>query len=317
MSAPADPEQVVDIGRSLRIAYERFGDVGAPAVLLIQGLSAQMLGWHEGFCAALVDRGVQVIRFDNRDIGRSTHLSDAPVPDFPAALAGDLSSAAYTLSDMAADAIGLLDALGIDGVHAVGVSMGGQIAQTMAIEHPDRVRSLTSISTTSGDPAVGQSWPGTWERLAGPPATNRGQAMDRAVATLRVAGSPGFVLDEAQVRERAGRIYERAVPDDAGMMRQAVATIASGDRTPLLQQLDVPALVVHGAADPMVDVSGGRATAAAIPGAELVVFEGMGHNIPRELWPEIADRIAGLVGRAGAGSSAAGAERSAGRREPV
>jgi pimeloyl-ACP methyl ester carboxylesterase len=169
----------------------------------------------------------------------------------------------------------------------------------MAIEHPDRIRSLTSISTTTGDPAVGQIHAGTWEKLAAPPVTTRGQAADQAVNALRVVGSPGFALDEAEVRARAGAAFERAAPDLDGIVRQAVATISSGDRTPLLRTLDLPTLVIHGADDPMVDLSGGRATAAAIPGAELVVFDGMGHNLPRELWPEVADRIAVLVQRAG------------------
>lgn len=296
-------EKIVNVGRGIDIAYERFGDAHAPAVLLLQGISQQMLGWHEAFCAELVARGLQPIRFDNRDIGRSTHLSDAPLPDFAAAMAGDVSTATYTLSDMAADGIGLLDALGIDGAHVVGLSLGGQIAQTMAIEHPDRIRSLTSISTTTGDPTVGQIRPGTWEKITAPPATNRDEAGDQAVTVLRVVGSPGYALDEAEVRARAGSAYDRAEPDRDGIVRQAVATIATGDRTPLLRKLDLPTLVIHGADDPMVDLSGGRATAAAIPRADLVVFDGMGHNLPKQLWSEVADRIAALVQRAGSALS--------------
>jgi pimeloyl-ACP methyl ester carboxylesterase len=296
-------EQVVGVGRGIDIAYERFGDPEAPAVLLLQGISQQMLGWHEAFCAELAARGLQPIRFDNRDIGRSTHLSDAPLPDFAAAMAGDVSTAAYTLSDMAADGIGLLDALGIEHGHAVGLSLGGQIAQTMAIEHPGRVRSLTSISTTTGAPEVGQIRPGTWEKIAAPPPANSQEAGDQAVNVLRVVGSPGFALDEAEVRARAATAYDRAVPDRDGIVRQAVATIATGDRTPLLRTLELPTLVLHGADDAMVDVSGGCATAAAIPGAELVVFDGMGHNLPKQLWPEVADRIAALVQRAGSALS--------------
>ena len=292
-------EKIVSVGRGIDIAHERFGDPEAPAVLLLQGISQQMVGWHEEFCAELVARGLQPIRFDNRDIGHSTHLSDAPLPDFAAAMAGDVSSATYTLSDMAADGIGLLDALGLDRGHVVGLSLGGQIAQTMAIEHPDRIRSLTSISTTTGDPAVGQIRPGTWENLATSQAASREEAGDQAVTVLRVVGSPGFPLDEAEVRARAGDAFERAPQDRDGIVRQAVATIATGDRTPLLRTLDLPTLVIHGADDPMVDLSGGRATAAAIPGAELVVFDGMGHNLPKQLWPEVADRIAALVHRAG------------------
>ncbi len=291
-------EKIVDIGRAgIKLAYERFGDTQAPPVLLVMGIAAQMIHWHEDLCAALVARGLQVIRFDNRDSGLSTHLTDAPTPDLQAALAGDLSSASYTLSDMAADAVGLLDALGLDSVHIVGASMGGAIAQTIAIEHPGRVRSLTSIMSTTGDPSVGQARPETLRELfAGPPATTREDVMDRAVKNFRIVGSPGFALDEAAVRERAGRAFDRG-HDPLGIARQAIASVASGDRTVRLRSLAVPTLVLHGADDVMCDVSGGRATAAAIPNADLVILGGMGHNLPRELWPEITSRIASLVQR--------------------
>jgi pimeloyl-ACP methyl ester carboxylesterase len=246
----------------LDIAYERLGDRSAPPVLLIMGLGAQLIGWPDGFCDELVRRGLHVIRFDNRDVGQSTHLPRAPLPNMAASLAGDHSSASYTLSDMAGDAAGLLDVLGLDSVHVVGASMGGFIAQTLAIEHPRRVRSLTSIMSSTGDRAVGQPHPQVMALFASASPTNREEAMQRTLDAQRVLGSPGFAPDVEAIRDRAGRAYDRGF-DPLGMARQAVAVLASGDRTSRLRSLDVPALVIHGAADPMCDVSGGRATAWA------------------------------------------------------
>jgi pimeloyl-ACP methyl ester carboxylesterase len=279
------------------IAYERFGDQGAPPVLLVMGLATQMLGWPDEFCAALAAQGLHVIRFDNRDIGLSTHLDDAPAPDVIAAFSGDTSSASYTLSDMAGDTVGLLDALGLQSAHVVGASMGGMIAQTVAIEHPDRVLSLTSIMSTTGDDTVGQATQEAVAVLLSPAATTRQEAVERTVSVFRVIGSPGFELDEAELRERAGLSYDRA-NDPLGVGRQLLAIAASADRTPGLRSVNAPTLVLHGAQDPLVNVSGGRATAAAVPGSELVVFEGMGHDLPRALWPEIIAGIATLVERA-------------------
>jgi pimeloyl-ACP methyl ester carboxylesterase len=281
----------------LDIAYERFGAGELPPVLLLMGLGTQMLGWPDGFCDVLVARGVHVIRSDNRDIGLSSHLSDAPAPDLAAIFRGDTSSASYTLSGMAGDTVGLLDALGLESAHLVGASMGGMIAQTVAIEHPDRVRSLTSIMSSTGDPSVGQATPQAMAALLSPPATTRAEAIERTLAILRVIGSPGFELDEADVRWRTGLAFDRA-HDPAGVSRQLAAISASGDRIAALRSVSVPTLVVHGADDPLVNVSGGRATARAIPGAELVVLDGMGHHLSRELWAEIARHIGELVARA-------------------
>lgn len=280
---------------NIDIAYERIGDPDAPPVLLIQGLGAQLIGWHDGFCTALVERGLQVIRFDNRDVGRSSHLSQAPAPDLPAVLRGDLSSVSYTLSDMAADTIGLLDVLGIDSAHLVGASMGGAIAQTVAIEHPDRVRSLTSMMSTTGDMKVGQATPETLKAVfGGAPAVTRQDVIDRHVRAVSVVGSPGFPTERDEVAARAARAYDRGY-DPIGIARQAIASVAAGDRTKLLRHLELPTLVIHGLDDVMCDVSGGRATAAAIPQSKLVLIKGLGHNLPPGLWSEIAEHVADIV----------------------
>ena len=263
------------------------------------GLGTQMIGWPDGFCDALADHGMHVIRFDNRDIGLSTHITDAPAPDVGAALTGDHSSASYKLSDMAGDTVGLLDALELPSAHVIGASMGGMIAQTVAIEHPGRVRSLTSIMSTTGDPSVGQATRPAMAALLSPPAASREQAIERTLAIVRVIGSPGFELDEAEIRRRTGLAYDRS-NDPVGVARQLVAIAASGDRTAALRRVSVPTLVVHGADDPLVDVSGGQATARAIAGADLAVFDGMGHDLPRGLWVELAGRIGELVRRADA-----------------
>jgi len=280
------------------IAYQRLGKADAPAVLLVMGIAAQSIHWPDAFCQALAAGGLQVIRFDNRDSGLSTHMTDAPPPNLPAALAGDLSSVSYTLSDMAADAVGLLDCLRIEKAHVAGASMGGAIAQTMAIEHPDRVRSLTSMMATTGNMQVGQPSPEVLRTIfSGPPAVTRDEAIQQRLRAVRAMGSPGYPADEEEVAVGAGRAFDRC-HDPAGTARQVVATVASGDRTELLRRLKVPALVIHGLADKMCDVSGGRATAEAIPGAELVLMEGMGHNLPPGLRSELAALIARFVWRA-------------------
>jgi pimeloyl-ACP methyl ester carboxylesterase len=280
------------------IAYQRLGNPDAPVVLLVMGIGGQSIHWPVAFCQQLVERGLQVVRFDNRDSGLSTHMTDAPRPDLAAALAGDLSSVSYTLSDMAADAVGLLDVLGFKMAHVIGASLGGAIAQTMAIEHRDRVRSLTSMMSTTGNMSVGQPSPDVLGTVfGGPPAMTRDEVIQQRLRASRVVGSPGYPADEKDVVERAGRAYDRC-HDPAGVARQAIASVASGDRTERLRHLEVPTLVIHGVADRMCDVSGGRATAEAIPGAELVVIEGMGHDLPPGLRSQLAERIAEFVWRA-------------------
>jgi pimeloyl-ACP methyl ester carboxylesterase len=281
----------------VELAYETFGERENPPLVLVMGLATQMIGWPDDFCRGLADRGLFVVRFDNRDIGLSTHVDDRGAPDIMAVLGGDRSKVPYALADLADDTVGLLDALGIDSAHVVGASMGGMVAQLVAIGHPERVRSLTSIMSTTGDPAVGSPNEAAMGVLLAPPAADREGAIRRAVDTYRVIGSPGFEFDEQALRERAALSYDRRY-NPAGVARQLAAILAAPDRTADLGAVDVPTLVIHGAEDALVNVSGGRATAAAIPGAELLVVEGMGHDLPRAVWPELTDRIAALVARA-------------------
>ncbi|HEX8104119.1 MAG TPA: alpha/beta hydrolase [Solirubrobacteraceae bacterium] len=289
--------ELVRVGPDIELAYETFGDRDDPPVLLVMGLATQMLGWPDDFCEQLAGRGFFVVRFDNRDIGLSTHLHDAPPADIQAVAAGDTRTAAYTLREMADDAAGLLDALDLGAVHVVGASMGGMIAQTIAIEHPDRVLSLTSIMSTTGDRAVGAPSEAAIGVLLAPPARTREEAIERAIAGIRVIGSPGFDRNEDEIADRAGRAYDRA-HDPAGVGRQFAAILASPDRTPRLGELRVPTVVVHGTDDALVNVDGGKATAAAIPDAELVLIDGMGHDLPRGAWPQLFEAIAGAVRRA-------------------
>ena len=293
-------EKASNIGPAgIEIAWQRFGDPNAPVALLIMGLAAQSIHWPDAFCHALAEQDLQVIRFDNRDAGLSTHMTGAPPPDLPAALAGDFSSVSYTLSDMAADAAGLLDALGFEKAHVVGASMGGAIAQTMAIEHPDRVRTLVSMMSTTGNMSVGQASPDVLrEVFSGPPAVTRDETIQQRLQE-RFASSARLDIRATRMKWPQSPAAPGTAPHDpAAIARQAVATVASGDRTDRLRHVSVPTLVIHGLADRMCDVSGGRATAAAIPNAELVLIEGMGHNLPPGLRLQLAARIAEFMWRA-------------------
>jgi pimeloyl-ACP methyl ester carboxylesterase len=290
-----------EIGRvqvgDIEIAYETFGRPNDVPILLIMGLATQMIGWPDDFCRGLAERGHFVIRFDNRDIGLSTHLHDAGMPDLMAIFGGDASSVPYPLTAFADDTAGLLDALGLESAHVVGVSLGGMVAQLLAVRNPERVRSLTSIMSTTGDPTAGTPSEAALGALLAPAAKDRDSAIQRAVNTYRVIGSPGFELDEVALRARAGLAFDRA-HDPAGVARQLAASLATPDRTPDLKKIDAPTLVIHGAEDQLITVSGGRATAAAIPDAELMVIEGMGHDLPRGVWPQLIDGISALVARA-------------------
>lgn len=285
----------------IEIEYETFGDPADPALLLVMGLGAQMILWPEEFCSDLAARGLHVVRYDNRDVGRSTWLDQAGMPDVAGALAAAMQgrpiASPYRLRDMAADAVGLLDALEVDAAHVVGASMGGMIAQTLAIEHPARVRTLTSIMSTTGHPGLPPARPEAMAVLVTPAPTERAAAIEHGVRVWRTIGSPGFPFDEAEVRERAALAFDRGV-NPPGIARQLVAILASGSRREALRGVQVPSLVIHGAADPLVPVEAGRDTAQAVPGAELLEFEGMGHDLPRPLWPRFVEAIAKLVGRA-------------------
>jgi pimeloyl-ACP methyl ester carboxylesterase len=281
----------------IELAYETFGDPADVPVLLVMGLATQMIGWPDDFCRGLAGEGLFVVRFDNRDIGLSTHLDAAGAPDVMAVLGGDASSVPYGLADLADDTVGLLDALGLESAHVVGASMGGMVAQVVAIRYPERVRSLTSIMSTTGDPSVGAPAEAALALLLTPPATDRDGAVQRTVDTYRVIGSPGFEFDEAGLRDRAGLSFDRAY-DPAGVARQLAAILTTPDRTTDLAKVSVPTLVIHGEQDALVNVSGGRATAAAVPGCELLVVDGMGHDLPRALWPQLTERIVGLIRRA-------------------
>jgi pimeloyl-ACP methyl ester carboxylesterase len=278
----------------IELEYESFGRREDPALLLVMGLGAQMLLWHEELCGALADRGFHVIRYDNRDVGRSTWLDDAGMPDVMAALlaagSGGAIDAPYRLSDMAADAAGLLDALEVERAHVVGASMGGMIAQTLAIEHPARVRTLTSIMSTTGHRDLPPARPEAMALLVTPIPPDRESALERSVQVSRVIGSPAYPSDEAELRALAGRVYDRGV-NPPGFARQLVAILASGSRREALAAVRTPTLVIHGEADPLVPFEGGRDTAEAVPGAELLAIPGMGHDLPRALWPTFVEAI--------------------------
>ncbi len=277
----------------IEIEYEVFGpETGLPMVL-IMGLGAQMILWRDDFCQMLVDRGYRVVRFDNRDIGRSTWLDHLGVPNvmalMTAAASGKPGEAPYRLADMAADTAGLLDALGIERAHIVGASMGGMIAQTFAIQYPQRTLSLTSIMSTTGDPTLPPPRPDAISVLLAPQPTSREEAIERGVFIFRTIGSPKY-FDEAEIRELAARSFDRGV-NPAGVMRQLAAILASGNRTEALRKVEVPALVIHGRIDPLVPFPAGEATARALPRAELLAFDDMAHDMPRPLWPEMVDAI--------------------------
>ncbi len=284
----------------LDLCYETHGDPDGEPLLLVMGFTAQLIGWPDTFVSALTDRGFHVIRFDNRDAGLSSK-SDGPPPDAMSimvrALAGDTSVAdevPYTLSHMAADAMGLLDALGIDTAHVVGASMGGMIVQHLAIEHPHRLRSATSIMSTTGDQTVGQASPDAMAALLAPPAEGREAILAQMVEGSRALAGPLWNRDEALVRSAAS--YDRSF-HPIGSAFQLAAIFASGDRTERLRSVDVPFLVIHGRADDLIGVSGGVATAEAVPNADLLVLAQMGHDLPAALTPQMADAIKGIAFR--------------------
>jgi pimeloyl-ACP methyl ester carboxylesterase len=278
----------------IELAYETFGDAGAPPVVLIMGLATQMIAWPDELCDGLARCGLFVVRFDNRDVGGSTHLTTVPPPRL-----GDIvvrrRPPPYSIGDMAEDVAGLIDGLGLGDVHVVGASMGGFIAQAVALEHAGRVRTLTLIMTSTGSRRVGQPKPRIYARLLrSRVAADRSAAVSAAVETFRLIGSHGFAFDEEYVRDVAGRSWDRGY-DPAGYRRQLAASASQPNRTADLRRITVPTLVIHGLDDPLVAPSGGLAIAKAIRGSRFVGFSGMGHDLPRALWPELVREIAALA----------------------
>jgi pimeloyl-ACP methyl ester carboxylesterase len=280
----------------IELCYQEMGDPEGEPLLLVMGLATQMIAWDEEFCAMLAERGFRVVRFDNRDIGRSTRIRSGGMPNMLGLIAGR-GKPAYRLRDMAADTAGLMDHLGIESAHLVGASMGGMIAQCTAIGYPERVRSLTSIMSTTGSRRVGHPSYRTFGLLLGKRPREREAAIERVVTTFKAIGSPGYPFEEEHIRELAGRSFDRG-HSEAGIARQLHAITASGDRTPGLRKLNLPALVIHGKNDILVNPSGGRATAKAIPGARLKLIDGMGHDMPRPLYPTFIEGIAANATRA-------------------
>jgi pimeloyl-ACP methyl ester carboxylesterase len=272
----------------------------------VMGLGTQMIGWPDAFCQALAARGFQVIRYDNRDSGRSSQLRQYRPPTIRQLLLRDRSAAHYSLADMAEDGIGLLDRLGIARAHVAGASMGGMIAQTMAARHPDRVVSLASIMSNTG-----HRWKGTpglrvYPMFMRRPADNREGAIESTLSTFRLIGSPGFPFEEEELRRVAQLSYERGY-NPAGTARQLAAILAAGDRVDELRRITAPTVVIHGTRDRLVRPSGGRETVQAIPGARLVEIEGMGHDLPPGAWNRIIDAIVSNAQRADASSRSAAA----------
>lgn len=282
----------------IHLEYDTFGDRDDPSLLLVGGLGSQLVSWDDEFCQGFVDRGFHVIRFDNRDVGLSTKV-DAPAIDLAEAVAttlgGGTVAAPYHLEDMATDAWGLLDALDLDRVHILGISMGGMIVQAMAIEQPERVVSLTSIMSTTGDPDVGMPHPEVVATLLDPGPQDRAGAIEHSVAGSKAIGSPDF-FDEELVRTRATRSYDRCFHPQ-GVVHQLLAIVTSPSRSDQLRQLDLEALVIHGEIDPLVDVSGGVRTAECLAGSELLLLENMGHDLPQEFWASVISAVLAVAAR--------------------
>ena len=290
MTVAVSEELFAPVGRDVELCYQTFGTPDDEPLLLVMGLGGPMTWWDPELCRMLADRGFYVIRFDNRDSGRSSRMTGrVSRATLVRAFAGQRVRAPYTLTDMADDAFGLLDHLGLESAHVCGVSMGGMIAQTMAIEHPERVRSLTSIMSTTGKRTVGWVHPSLFPNLLGQTAGREGY-IEMSVRTWRLIGSPAYPDTEEHIRADAAETYDRGI-SGSGTLRQMMAILGQPNRASRLRALTVPTLVIHGLADRMVHVSGGGATAAAVPGAELLLIDGMGHDLPPALFETYADAI--------------------------
>ncbi len=261
---------------SCEIYYESFGDRDDPTLLLVNGLGSQCINYHEDWCAMFVARGLCVVRFDNRDVGLSSKVDTA-----------------YTISDMAADAVAVLDAIGVERAHVMGLSMGGMIAQALAIEHPERLLSMTSAMSRTGEPDYGESTPEALALLTGPPGVDRESHIAGSIAGLHVWGSPEYA-DETRWRRTAERAFDRCF-HPAGTARQYRAVVDSPPRGERLRNVTTPSLVLHGDCDTLIDISGGRRTAELIPGARFEIIEGLGHDYPPQLWHRWVDLVSGFV----------------------
>ena len=282
-------EQFADVGRGIELCYETFGSREDPPVLLVMGLGMQLLGWLDDFCAEIAGEGFHVVRFDNRDTGRSTSV-DSPPPGLPQLATRRFAASQYTLEDMADDAAGLLDALDLAPAHVVGASLGGMIAQTLAHRHPRSVRTLTTIMSTTGSRLKGRPEMALMRVLLQRAPDDRDSFVEHFVKVFELIGSPELGKDADETREQAGRSFDRGT-NPAGTGRQLGAILKSGDRTKALRGVKAPTLVIHGTKDRLVRPSGGKATAEAIPGAELMLVEGMGHDLPRAVWPQVVSAI--------------------------
>jgi pimeloyl-ACP methyl ester carboxylesterase len=300
-TSPATEGERFAVVGDVELCYDELGDPAGEPLLLVMGLGAQMIHWDREFCDLLGTRGFRVIRFDNRDVGRSTHLR-APVPGRAAMLFG-LGRPAYTLGDLADDGAGLLDHLGIDSAHVAGASMGGMIAQVLAYTHPRRVRSLALIMTHSGRRILGVPTRRALATLVAPPARSREGLVELMLRTFRVIGSPAYPIDDRRFREVAGATWDRG-HNPAGVARQLHAITAAGDRTRRLREIEAPTVVIHGDRDPLIRPANGRLIARTIPGAELVTVPGMGHDLPQQLWARIADALTANADRARAAAAA-------------
>lgn len=286
-------------GNGVELYYETVGDDDGVPLLLVNGLGSQLVSWPGQLCAALCDRGFRLVRFDNRDVGLSSRISADGVElmaSITAAVMGKEVDAPYLLRDMAADAMAVLDAVGVESAHILGVSMGGMIVQQIAIDHPTRMRSLTSISSTTGDRDVGQPHADVVRVLYERPPTERDAYIAHSVEVSRAIGSPSL-FDEDLARAKAELAFDRGLSPE-GTGRQLLAILASGSRSDALRRIDIPTLVIHGDADPLVDPTGGRRTAEVISGAELMVLPGMGHDLPAVYWSPIVEAVTALAARA-------------------
>ncbi|PKH37337.1 alpha/beta fold hydrolase [Nocardioides alpinus] len=292
-------ELLAPVGNEVELCYQTFGDPDGEPLLLVMGLGGPMTWWDPDLCRMLASAGFYVIRYDNRDAGRSSRIrARVTRSQLVRAFGGRNAKAPYSMSDLAGDGVALLDHLGLESAHVAGISMGGMIVQTIAVEHPRRVRSLTSIMSTTGKRTVGWQDPRLLPSLIAPRKPGRESYVQTSVAFWDVIGSPDYPADAERLAERAGETFDRGY-SASGVMRQMMAILKQPDRTQRLRSLRVPALVVHGTADKMVHVSGGRSTAAAIPGAELLLVDGMGHDLPPALFESFVEAIARTADRAG------------------